>query len=468
MKNYLPPSLNLIEDFKLRAVIKPMDDWLRQASAQLSVNSQADASSTAGNIASIKANGGARITGDTTFTNTPSITITNTGQDFKWTLASILAFLGSPVGLTANSTTAAGASANAPRADHTHAIASAAQTGFYGTSATVGIGDSFLRADGRLVYPEALGTAADRTQIVTLTRPGAGVAVLTPSGMDTSGGVDYISILAPNDTSTKGLTVNQEGLTGFGSTIATLNSVWTINKLDFNNSTTCVTGIQANLVQQGSGDTSLGSYVSMDITGQASSSAGANANPARIGCLGLHAGAATNANYSGATTGLILAIRVSRSAAGSTGDLIGLDCFGSFQGASWTSNSLRMNNTNTIGYLCRAPLNSLGTTTNITGFQCNAFSQGTNRIGYDCLGFVTGTPTISYGYRSLLHSVGTTRRSFYGDNSFYCSANDYLCDTAAKGLIVKDGAGSPHYWRYTVAADGTPAVVDTGTTLPTV
>jgi hypothetical protein len=99
------------------------------------------------------------------------------------------------------------------------------------------------------------------------------------------------------------------------------------------------------------------------------------------------------------------------------------------------------------------------------GFRCKALGGGTNRIGFECKGFAGGT--IAYGFRSLLHSGGTTRRSFYGDNSFICTANDYLCDTAAKGLIVKDAQGSPVYWRYTVAADGTPAVVNAGTTLPT-
>lgn len=36
----------------------------------------------------------------------------------------------------------------------------------------------------------------------------------------------------------------------------------------------------------------------------------------------------------------------------------------------------------------------------------------------------------------------------------------------AKGVVLKDDAGTPHYWRITVSSLGVLAVTDTGTTPP--
>ena len=54
----------------------------------------------------------------------------------------------------------------------------------------------------------------------------------------------------------------------------------------------------------------------------------------------------------------------------------------------------------------------------------------------------------------MLHAVGTTRRAFIGDNSFESTANDFLCSTAAKGLVCKDTQGTPEYWRIYAAGTG--------------
>lgn len=67
------------------------------------------------------------------------------------------------------------------------------QTGFYGASPTTGTGVPLLRASAVLVYPEALGTVADRALTVTLTDGGAGTgALLTAS---TGFGANRLSLL---------------------------------------------------------------------------------------------------------------------------------------------------------------------------------------------------------------------------------------------------------------------------------
>lgn len=46
------------------------------------------------------------------------------------------------------------------------------------------------------------------------------------------------------------------------------------------------------------------------------------------------------------------------------------------------------------------------------------------------------------------------------------STDDLIIDTDLKGLVLKDNAGTPHYWRITVSTLGTLTVTDLGTTKP--
>jgi hypothetical protein len=43
---------------------------------------------------------------------------------------------------------------------------------------------------------------------------------------------------------------------------------------------------------------------------------------------------------------------------------------------------------------------------------------------------------------------------------------DVIVDDAARGLILKDAAGTPHYWRVTVSAAGALVITDLGTSIP--
>lgn len=51
-------------------------------------------------------------------------------------------------------------------------------------------------------------------------------------------------------------------------------------------------------------------------------------------------------------------------------------------------------------------------------------------------------------------------------NFIFDSATDVIVDSAAKGLVLKDAAGTPHYWRVTVDASGALVTTDLGTVKP--
>lgn len=46
------------------------------------------------------------------------------------------------------------------------------------------------------------------------------------------------------------------------------------------------------------------------------------------------------------------------------------------------------------------------------------------------------------------------------------TTDDLIVDNAAKGLVLKDTQGTPHYWRVTVSNVGALVITDLGTTAP--
>jgi hypothetical protein len=46
------------------------------------------------------------------------------------------------------------------------------------------------------------------------------------------------------------------------------------------------------------------------------------------------------------------------------------------------------------------------------------------------------------------------------------TTDDLIVDTDLKGLVLKDNAGTPHYWRITVSTLGVLTATDLGTTKP--
>lgn len=75
---------------------------------------------------------------------------------------------------------------------------------------------------------------------------------------------------------------------------------------------------------------------------------------------------------------------------------------------------------------------------------------------------ITGTPTTLSGYGITDAAQVTSGRISAGVDT----TDDVIIDLATKGLVLKDNAGTPHYWRVTVNTAGTLVVTDLGTTKP--
>jgi hypothetical protein len=56
-------------------------------------------------------------------------------------------------------------------------------------------------------------------------------------------------------------------------------------------------------------------------------------------------------------------------------------------------------------------------------------------------------------------------RAINSPNRVDCSG-DIIIDSATSGLVLKDAAATPHYWRVTVSTTGALITTDLGTTRP--
>jgi len=323
-------------------------------------------------------------------------------------------------------------------------VGHAAWTGSYSTASADGILDTYLRSDTILKFPPALGTP---TRIVTLTNDGTEGALLTA---DNSFAANLISLKAPNATNT--LRVGKYGNISIAGTAALDTQMMIFSKSDFNEAA-LVQGLAFTMGNTGIG---TGGVPVRGISATVSAS-GVNAGGTFNGAIeairvAVSAGASGNNNFIGS----IIAIRnISNTV---TEQTIGtaVTAVTDFQSSN-TNAFTRAAITERLGFEHNGAITLLtsATLTNHYGFRCNALTGGTNRVGYRCLGVTTGTPTISYGFQSLSHSVGTTRRSFIGDNTFENTTTDFLCSTTAKGLICKDSQGTAEYWRTYIDSTGT-------------
>jgi hypothetical protein len=88
---------------------------------------------------------------------------------------------------------------------------------------------------------------------------------------------------------------------------------------------------------------------------------------------------------------------------------------------------------------------------------------------------ITGTPTTLAGY-GITDGVELTANKnaasgYAGLTSSRITkgaitTDDLIVDNAAKGLVLKDTQGTPHYWRVTVDNTGTLVISDLGTSAP--
>jgi len=96
----------------------------------------------------------------------------------------------------------------------------------------------------------------------------------------------------------------------------------------------------------------------------------------------------------------------------------------------------------------------------VTTTWTNISGTPTTLVGYgitDNVELQTNKDTVS-GYAGLNASSRTTKG--------VDTTDDLIVDTNSKGLVLKDNAGTPHYWRVTVNSAGTLVVTDLGTTKP--
>jgi len=171
MRSYKPILYKGVKDPAARDCFRLLDDLVRQLSHQTSTPSGDVPENTTGTIVtSIRANLVGKRAGDIRFNTTASIGVTNVLNEFSHTLLAIPSTAALP----------------------THWKATNTYT--YGTVAAPGITDTIARSDDVLVYPEALGTLANRALRLTITNDGTYGGLLTQS----SGfSVDALSLL-PN------------------------------------------------------------------------------------------------------------------------------------------------------------------------------------------------------------------------------------------------------------------------------
>lgn len=88
---------------------------------------------------------------------------------------------------------------------------------------------------------------------------------------------------------------------------------------------------------------------------------------------------------------------------------------------------------------------------------------------------ITGTPNTLAGY-GIIDAQGLAAKNAANGYAGLDAASrttkgvdttdDVIVDTSAKGLVLKDTAGTPHYWRISVSTLGVLTATDLGTTKP--
>jgi hypothetical protein len=373
-------------------------------------------------VSSLNANGGTAVGGNITFNSTTSVAVALAGTTFTWTNLY------------------------------------AAPTGGYGTTATAGTpGTTSIASDARFIFPSAL-MPVGTTKLLTLTDDATAGALLTA---DNTFLANAITFVAPNRVTTHAYAVGRYGNIQSGSGSLDDAIQFNMRRID-TNATSILQGLNIAVTNTdiGNGTTPVrGGLIS--ASGTASS---LGVPSAALQVLGYEiqatGGAATNNNFQGSVIGLKANVFVSASTA--------LNPAASLTALQTTGTITRSGLGDFIGWNATSPSVLLGgSITNEFGGLINTQIKGiTQRVGVKVVGASLGSaPTIAYGFWSTAHSIGTTRRSFVGDNSML-TIGDYLVDNNGTGTVLKDAQGTPHYWRQAVATDGTPYIADIGTTIP--
>jgi len=94
---------------------------------------------------------------------------------------------------------------------------------------------------------------------------------------------------------------------------------------------------------------------------------------------------------------------------------------------------------------------------NVVAAGASGFMTGADKAKLDGAEVQSNKDVVS-GYAGL-NSVSRTTKGVD-------TTDDLIIDTDLKGLVLKDNAGTPHYWRITVSTLGILTATDLGTTKP--
>jgi hypothetical protein len=310
----------------------------------------------------------------------------------------------------------------------TDPLGTAAWSGAWAATSDEGTSDNLLRADGNLIYPEALGTAAARTKQLVLTASSFD-AVLTATGFGAPMGAGEINFVPPGLLAGPGAYVGVWGNIGAGVSAGT-NTMLTFNKTDFNlaflPAVYAIKGLISNLYQT-VGDSTLG----FQIQASAVPSAVAASNTVG-GELLVAGGSPINDNWTGRLTG----IRVTPRATGLTNHTVGdIDSFI----ANGVSGGL-------------TPFITSVDVPVLTGYRVKDINLITG-----------GTVTDQLGLDVEDQTAGTNIWTARGYQKFECRSSDFIASAAQKGFIAYDGSD---YWRHYVTSSGVPVIVNIGATPP--
>jgi hypothetical protein len=306
---------------------------------------------------------------------------------------------------------------------------------------------------------QALSAETNRNRTLRLTDDVTEGALLTASS---TFGVNAAAILAPN--ATNAVRIGKYGNLALAGTALTDQYLMSFTKTNFNEATVGPIALNFTMTNQGIGDAQglvrgLNASISGNLA-QAVAPSFRNVEGVRIAVTG---GAGGNSYFQGSLiTFRSFSTTVSSSVVGTT--VVSIVDFQS----SNTNTITRALVADRISFEAKGAVTLLisGALNNHYGFFCNALTAGNTRIQYEARPISTGTPAIAYGYRSALHSVGTLRRSFIGDNSMECTQNRIIVGTSGMGVVVQDTVDGNYYQIY--SANGFIQTVSLGATLPAV
>jgi hypothetical protein len=278
------------------------------------------------------------------------------------------------------------------------------------------------------LFQESLATLADRTKLLTLSDGNGGVGFpgpqLVPGGSWGGTGIGIFApsgtvafVVGPNGTMGRGLYSDTDLMRHDSVTINSATRVrgWNLQGL-FASGTGGITGVSCTVGDSASA-ASTNEIVCSEWIPRASS---ANAN------------------------GIIIGVRAQQ---------------GSYTGASATRGLVRLFEAKSLTSYVNQTIPSLA----FYSISTAPIAGGT--ISGSCVGFK----------QEVIFGLGTTRRGGQFINSVEIIANPsggaavgrFQVGVFDRGYIYKDNQGAPHFWEMKGLADGTPQILDLGTTQPT-